>query len=229
MSTTRLVCVGDSFTEGMSDVLRPDGHHVGWADRVAHALARQASASGDRVEYANLAVRGKLLDQVVDEQVPVAASFEPTITTFHAGPNDVLRRGTDLRDLFDRYDRAVRSVASASEQTVVFTSIGRAGGSGRVAQLLADRFARFNENVRAVAARHDAVLVDLEGVHCLDRPSPLAYRPSPPQRRGARPRRAAVLEQLGVQDPDLLNGPVGWWRRAAAAEAADDSSRRPVS
>ena len=42
MTTTRLVCVGDSFTEGMCDDLRPDGHHIGWSDRVAHSLARQA-------------------------------------------------------------------------------------------------------------------------------------------------------------------------------------------
>jgi lysophospholipase L1-like esterase len=212
MSTTRLVCVGDSFTEGMCDVLRPDGHHVGWADRVAHALARQASESGDRVEYANLAVRGKLLDQVVDDQVPRAASFLPTITTFHAGPNDVLRRGTDLDDLFGRYDRAVLSVTGGSEQTLVFTSIGRAGGSGRVAQLLASRFARFNENVRAVAARHGAVLVDLEGVAALtDRRLWHTDRLHLNAHGHARVA-AAVLEQLGVDDPDLLGGPVGWWR-----------------
>ena len=41
MTTTRLVCVGDSFTEGMCDDLRPDGHHIGWSDPVAYALARQ--------------------------------------------------------------------------------------------------------------------------------------------------------------------------------------------
>ena len=57
----RLVCVGDSFTEGVADDVRPDGEHLGWSDRVATALARTQA-----VEYANLAVRGKLLDQVVD-------------------------------------------------------------------------------------------------------------------------------------------------------------------
>jgi hypothetical protein len=149
---------------------------------------------------------------VVDEQVPVAASFEPTVTTIHAGPNDVLRRSTDLRDLFGRYDRAVRSVTAASERTVVFTSIGRAGGSGRVAQLLADRFARFNDNVRAVAARHGAVLVDLEGVEALaDRRLWDADRLH--LNAGGHTRvAAAVLEELGVHDPDLLGGSVGWWR-----------------
>ena len=38
MADVRLVCVGDSFTEGMCDDLRPDGYPIGWSDRVAHAL-----------------------------------------------------------------------------------------------------------------------------------------------------------------------------------------------
>jgi lysophospholipase L1-like esterase len=66
----RYVALGDSFTEGLSD---PDpqrpGEYRGWADRLAGHLA--AAADGE-VEYANLAVRGRLLTQVVDEQVPVA-------------------------------------------------------------------------------------------------------------------------------------------------------------
>ncbi|MDD2858413.1 MAG: SGNH/GDSL hydrolase family protein, partial [Candidatus Nanopelagicales bacterium] len=135
MSTTRLVCLGDSFTEGMCDELRPDGHHRGWADRVAQALADQAGHDG-QVEYANLAVRGKLLDQVVAEQVDAAAALVPTLATFHAGPNDVLRRGTDLDDLAQRYDAAVARVAAASDRVVLFTAIGRAGGTGRFAAFL---------------------------------------------------------------------------------------------
>ena len=212
MTITRLVCVGDSFTEGMCDDLRPDGHHLGWADRVAHALARQAAEQGDDLEYANLAIRGKLLDQVVAEQLDAAASFAPTITTFHAGPNDVLRRGTDLDDLFARYDAAVARVAASGGQVILFTSIGRAGGTGRLAQFLADRFARFNENVRAVAERHGALVVDLERVHVLtDRRlwhTDRLHLNADGHRRVA----AAVLEELGVCDPELLAGSPGWWR-----------------
>ena len=214
MTTTRLVCLGDSFTEGMCDDLRPDGHHVGWSDRVAHALAADAAARGETVAYANLAVRGKLLDGVVSEQVPVALALDPTIVTFHAGPNDVLRRGTDLPDLFRRYDEAVGRVAAGGTTVLLFTSIGRAGGSGRVAQLLADRFARFNDNVRETAARHSAHVVDLEPVDVLtDRRlwhTDRLHLNAGGHRRVA----AATLEVLGVDDAALLGGEPGWWREA---------------
>ena len=57
---TSFVAVGDSFTEGMSDEM-PDGSYRGWADLLAERLA--ARAPGFR--YANLAVRGKLIGQIV--------------------------------------------------------------------------------------------------------------------------------------------------------------------
>lgn len=152
----RLVCLGDSFTEGLCDDLRPDGQYLGWADRVATHLAP--------IEYANLAVRGKLLDQIVAEQIPQAQDLQPDIVTFHAGGNDVLRRGTDLDDLFDRYDAAV---ASLPGQVVLFTSLSRTGGSGRVAEAIAARFAAFNANVREVSRRHGTLLVDLDSVPAL--------------------------------------------------------------
>ncbi len=223
-AAVRLVCVGDSFTEGMCDELRPDGQYQGWADRVAHALAGRAAVDGGRVEYANLAVRGKLLDQVVTGQLDVALSFRPSLVTFHAGPNDVLRRGTDLIDLGRRYDDAVRRAAAGSELLVLFTSIGRAGGNGRLARLLAERFARFNAAVRAVADRYGALVVDLERVVALcDRRlwhTDRLHLNADGHARVA----AAVLEVLGIDDPQLLGGEVGWWREPLPPRPA--TSRR---
>ena len=161
------------------------------------------------------------------EQLDVAASFAPTITTFHAGPNDVLRRGTDLDDLFRRYDAAVARVAASSDRVILFTSIGRAGGTGRLAQFLADRFARFNRNVREVGARHGALVVDLEPVQVLtDRrlwDSDRLHLNADGHRRVA----AAVLEQLDVRDPDLLGGEPGWWREPLPPRPPTTTEGRP--
>lgn len=198
----RLVCVGDSFTEGLADDLRPDGEYRGWADRVAQALAVSRP-----VEYANLAVRGKLLDQVVHEQLPIAADLAPDVLTFHAGGNDVLRRGTDLPDLFKRYDTAVAGIASPDRKVLLFTSITRAGGTGRLAEAIATRFDRFNDNVREVGQRHGATVVELDRVEALtDRRLWHADRLHLNAQGHARVA-AAVLAELGVDD----GGRPGWW------------------
>jgi lysophospholipase L1-like esterase len=70
------VAVGDSFTEGVGDP-GPDGAFVGWADRFAVLLADRRP-EGD-FDYTNLAVRGKLLDQIV-EAATTSSDPEPTPT-----------------------------------------------------------------------------------------------------------------------------------------------------
>jgi lysophospholipase L1-like esterase len=207
-----LVATGDSFTEGLEDELGPGGRHLGWADRVAAALAVREGG----IRYANLAVRGRLLDQVAAEQLPVALGLAPdpaaTVVTFHAGPNDVLRPRTDVGAVLRRYDAAVASLRGAGVETVLFTVIERAGGTGRTAQRLADRFAQFNAGVREVAERHGARLVDQGAVPALqDRrlwhEDRLHLAPEGHARVAA-----AVLERLGTDDPALLGGMPGWWR-----------------
>jgi lysophospholipase L1-like esterase len=202
------IALGDSFTEGMSDELRPDGRYLGWADRVADRLAMTEPG----LRYANLAVRGKLLDEVVVEQLLPARELvtDPahTLVSFHAGPNDVLRPGVDLRSVAARYDRAVRLLHDTGAEVLLFTVVPRAGGTGRTANRLADRFGRFNDAVRASAARYDATLADQARVVALhDRrlwdPDRL-HLASEGHRRVA----ALVLDVLGHGD----TGPSSrWW------------------
>src|SRR3954449_7931597 len=137
---TTFVALGDSFTEGMQDELGPDGRHIGWADRVAAATATRTGV----LRYANLAIRGRLLDQVVAEQLPVALELAPDLVSFHAGPNDVLRpRGPAVADVLARYDAAVAQLRAAGSEVLLFTVLERAGGTGRTAERLAGRFQRF--------------------------------------------------------------------------------------
>jgi len=196
----------------MSDELRPDGRHRGWSDRLATGLAADRSGVAHYpVTYANLAIRGKLLDQVVAEQFGPALTLGPDIITFHAGANDVLRPGTDLPALYARYDAAVAELTSTGARVVLFTSLARAGGSGRFADRLERAFHAFNRNIREVAARHGATLVDLEAIGALtDRrfwaPDRLHLNDLGHARVAA-----AALAELGITDPNVLGGPPGWW------------------
>jgi lysophospholipase L1-like esterase len=219
------VALGDSFTEGLHDEVDADGRHRGWADRVATALA----AHHGGLRYANLAVRGRLLDEVVAEQVPVAVEVDAELVSFHAGGNDLLRPRVQLPELARSYDDAVARLRAAGAQVVLFTALERAGGTGRLADALARRFAAFNAHVRRTAAHHDAVLVDVGGVAALhDRrmwhEDRLHLAPHGHARIAA-----ATLEALGIEDEGLLQGSSGWWRRklppvrtARAASVASD-------
>ena len=89
MRYTRFIALGDSMTEGMSDE-QVDGKYRGWADRTADVLAKEISD----FTYMNLAVRGKLLQQVIDDQIPLVpphVTGKETLISFHAGANDVIR------------------------------------------------------------------------------------------------------------------------------------------
>lgn len=150
-----LVAVGDSFTEGMSDLL-PDGSYRGWADLLADRMA--ARTPGFR--YANLAVRGKLIGQIVAEQVDVAAAMEADVITLVGGLNDALRPTCDMGRVRGLLEEAVERLAPACKQLVLMRSPGR---QGPVLERFRPRMEELFTCVDELAARHGALVVDLYG------------------------------------------------------------------
>jgi lysophospholipase L1-like esterase len=153
----RYVALGDSFTEGVGDPdpARPNGLR-GWADRVAEVLAADA---GDDFGYANLAIRGRKLPAILDEQVEPALALEPDLVTIHGGGNDVLRPRVDLDTLAAAYDEGVGRLVASGARVVVFTIADP--GVNPVFRMIRGRTAVFNEWVREIADRHGATLVDM--------------------------------------------------------------------
>ncbi|MFJ7066133.1 SGNH/GDSL hydrolase family protein [Streptomyces sp. NPDC101115] len=159
---TSLVAVGDSFTEGMSD-LRPDGSYRGWADVLAGRLA--ARTPGFR--YANLAVRGKLIGQIVDEQVDTAAAMKADVVTLVGGLNDTLRPKCDMGRVRGLLGEAVERLAPSCGQLVLMRSPGR---NGPVLERFRPRMEELFAYVDELAARHGALVVDLYGAPALADP-----------------------------------------------------------
>ncbi|WP_412543519.1 SGNH/GDSL hydrolase family protein [Longispora sp. K20-0274] len=159
----RYVALGDSFTEGLGDP-GPGGTVRGWADRLAGHLA----ARDPGLRYANLAVRGRLLGQVVSEQVPVAARMRPGLVTFCAGGNDLLRPGGDPDALAEVLEVAVRRLRGTGADVVLFTGFD----TGRQARMrmLRGKIATYNMHIRALADAHDCRVVDLWPMTVLDDP-----------------------------------------------------------
>ncbi|MFP3986207.1 SGNH/GDSL hydrolase family protein [Streptomyces sp. E11-3] len=156
---TSLVAVGDSFTEGMSDRL-PDGSYRGWAD----VLAGRMAAREPGFRYANLAVRGKLIAQIVDEQVDATAAMRPDVVTLVGGLNDTLRPKCDMVRVKDLLEEAVLRLAPACEQLVLMRSPGR---QGPVLERFRPRMEELFAHIDTLAARHGALVVDLYGADVL--------------------------------------------------------------
>ncbi|MBO0982475.1 SGNH/GDSL hydrolase family protein [Rathayibacter sp. SD072] len=152
---SRYVALGDSFTEGIGDPepASPGGHR-GWADRVAEVLGSQV----DDFAYANLAVRGKLLQQILDEQIEPALELRPDLITISAGGNDVIRPGTDPDDIASRFESGLARLRSDDATVVLFTGVDV--GFSPVFGRIRGKVAIYNENLRALAKRYDCIVAD---------------------------------------------------------------------
>lgn len=146
--------IGDSFTEGLNDPA-PGGGFRGWADRLADLLA----AGYPDLRYANLAVRGKLLRQIVAEQVPAAVALSPALVSIAGGGNDILRPGGDPDTLAELFDAAVARLRQAGCRVLVFTGSDPTGVP--VLRLLRGRIAAYDMHLRAIADARGCDLVDL--------------------------------------------------------------------
>ncbi|MCA4131764.1 SGNH/GDSL hydrolase family protein [Arthrobacter sp. M4] len=153
----RYVALGDSFTEGLGD---PEpgspGGLRGWADRVAEELGKDHPG----FTYANLAVRGLLLEQILNQQTGPALALEPDLISLNAGGNDLIFRRSDPDKLAAQLDAGVELLGSTGATLVLFTGpdwggTPLLGGSNRA------KVAIYNENIRTVARRHHAVIADL--------------------------------------------------------------------
>jgi lysophospholipase L1-like esterase len=148
------VAIGDSFTEGYGDYY-PDGSCQGWADRFARLLA----ASSPDLTYANLAIRGKLLHQVISEQVPPAIAMQPDLISLAAGGNDLLRPRADPEALAATFEQGVIQLREAADQVLLFSGFDPAGMP--LMRLIRDKVIAYNARIEEIAARHDCVHVGL--------------------------------------------------------------------
>src|ERR1700752_990369 len=204
------VAIGDSFTEGLNDSA-PGGGFRGWADRLAGLLG----AEDPGLRSATPAGRGKLLRQIVADQVPAAAAMSPGLVSIAGGGNDILRPGADPDVLAELFDSAIARLRATGSQVLMFTGFDPVGFP--VLKLLRGRIGTYNMHLRAIADTHDCYLVDLWSMRFLR--SPAAWSQDRLHLNAQSHQRVALraCEVLGVPVTDD-------WRAPLAA----DSPRPPV-
>ena len=181
----------------MSDEI-VNGQYRGWADRIADEMAR----ANPEFTYVNLAIRGKLLKQVIDDQLPVAINLvtgPDTLLSFHAGANDALRPGYKPEVAQALYAAAVRRAAASGATLMLFTVLERTGNTGRGSDVWASRFGEFNKIVRQVGAEVGAIIVDANSETFFNDNRFLAFDRLHLNAEGHNRVAQALLEKLGYQ------------------------------
>lgn len=164
---SRYVALGDSFTEGLwdADPVQPDTLR-GWADVLAGHLSARRQAFGDPpLEYANLAIRGRLLGAIVEEQLPAALELEPDLVSLIGGGNDVLRPAIDVDAIAAELEYAVIRLRSAGIDVLLGTGMDSADSP--LIRATRGRVATLNSHVWSMARRHGAYVLDVWGMRCL--------------------------------------------------------------
>ncbi len=201
MQYTRFIALGDSMTEGMKDEV-VNGEYRGWADRVADGLAKNQPG----FTYLNLAIRGKLLNQVVTDQIPSALKFiegRQTLVSFHAGANDVLRPTYDPKVSLPQYEKGIKQLTNAGATVIIFTVVDKVEGEGKIAKLWHERFSAFNDNVRVVSGKYPTILFEGKKAEFLNTKAFLAFDRLHMNAEGHKRLANAVLEGLGLPfDPN---------------------------
>jgi lysophospholipase L1-like esterase len=158
VSINRYVAIGDSSTEGLDD---PDGTGSwhGWADR----LAAKVAETNPGLQYANLAVRGRLVGQIHDEQLPRAVELAPDLATVFGGVNDLLRRSWELSRIIGHLEAMFEDLM-ATGATVATITCPDASRVMPLARPIRARIEAYNEGVRAAASRTGVRLADIAAV-----------------------------------------------------------------
>ena len=152
---SRYVAIGDSQTEGLWDGDDDSGLR-GFADRLAEIVDGHYPG----LTYANLAVRGRRIRDLLDDQLPHALQMKPDLVTVCIGMNDVTRPGpyfdgalAELEDL-----HAQLALSGATVVTTTFPDLAKILPIGRI---LGARVLRINAEIRRAADWYGFRLVDL--------------------------------------------------------------------
>ena len=210
----QFIALGDSLTEGLSDKY-PDGSYRGWADRVADEMSKQDS----NFRYANLAVRGKLLEQVIADQLQVALPCmqgSQTLVTFHAGANNVLRPKFEPNQVFETYAKAVAQIAATGSKILLFTVREVSNPQTKTQHYWNQRFGPFNENVKRVATEFGATVMDANSREVFGDPRMLASDRLHLSTEGHRRVAAAVLSAIELPHDSDWQDPMAPYKPAPA-------------
>ncbi|MBQ5520578.1 MAG: SGNH/GDSL hydrolase family protein [Aeriscardovia sp.] len=169
-----VVTIGDSVNEGLWDSADPavdltkfenqeehwDGPVYGWADRLAgHLSYRRVEVGLKPVQYANLAIRGKLIEFIVDEEIPQALKLHPDLVIMDGGGNDILRPDDDVDSIMRYIEHGIKQIREAGIDLIFL--IPPQATDGFVMDLSRYKRADYVARLQSMLLRYDCYAADL--------------------------------------------------------------------
>lgn len=167
-----VVTIGDSFNEGLWDSADPhldlttleaqqahaDAPINGWADRLAaHLSWHREQKELAPVNYANLAIRGKLIRYIVESEIPQALALHPDLVIMDGGGNDILRPGTSVDQVVHFYEYGLKQIRFSGADALILLPPQPSSSLSLTRTKSADYCARLH----SLANRYDCYIVDL--------------------------------------------------------------------
>lgn len=214
---SRYVAIGDSQTEGLWDG-DDDTGLTGFADRLAVTLDSHYPG----LLYANLAVRGRQVIDVLNDQLPAALAMRPDLITVCIGMNDVTLPGGDFESALADLEEVYRQLSKcgATILTTTFPDVVRLLPTGR---FIAARVQRINALITVAARRYGFALVDLHSAQSMIDTETWSIDKIHASSRGHTLFAAAAAEALN------LPGSNGDWTRSSGHSLDDGPLARTVA
>lgn len=151
----RFAVMGDSFAEGVGSPC-PGYADLSWPDRVLAGLR----ASQPDLAYLNTGATGLKTAQVRETQLERVLAFRPGLVNVATGGNDLFVHEPDLDAFETELDAIYQALTDQKAHIFAFTVTNVFDAFPEMAGFRA-RVAALNERIRAVAARHDATLIEM--------------------------------------------------------------------
>lgn len=154
------VAIGDSLTEGLGDFdFALSRFGCGWADRLAELLARSAHEAGESFKYANLALRGSSMIDILTAQLEDAIVMKPDLVTIMAGANDFMRSQKQHPELRSLLRGAIARLHEQGTHVLVANTVNPTHIS--LFRPLLPKARKMSELIDAVATEYGAPILNI--------------------------------------------------------------------
>jgi lysophospholipase L1-like esterase len=154
------VALGDSLTEGLGDFdFEVSRFGCGWADRLAELLARVAYEAGESFKYANLALRGSSLYDILTAQLEDALQLRPDFVTIFAGSNDFMRAKKSHPEMRALLRGAIQRLHESGAHVLLVNTVNPV--HLKLFQPLAYKAKAMTDLINSVAEEYEVPVLDL--------------------------------------------------------------------